>query len=112
MLRKQLPSVVLVMEGARDDVLVFLRFPQEPWRRIWSTNPLERVNKEITRRINVVGIFINDAAITRLMGSQLLEHQDEWQPARWCCFSEATKTKIPTPEEPLELMDGECARAY
>jgi putative transposase len=107
MLRKQFPTAVPVMEAARDDVLAFLHFPQEHWRKIWSTNPLERLNKEIKRRTNVVGIFPNDAAITRLVGSQLLEQQEEWQLERRCFFSEATMAKIPDPEEPLELMDGD-----
>jgi putative transposase len=73
MLRTQFPTAVSVMEAARDDMLAFLYFPQEHWCKIWSTNPLERLNKAIKRRTNVVGIFPNDAAITRLMGSQLLE---------------------------------------
>jgi transposase-like protein len=64
MLRKQFPSAVPEMEAARDDVLAFLYFPQEHCRKIWSTNPLERLNKEIKRRTNVVGIFTNDAAIS------------------------------------------------
>jgi transposase-like protein len=55
MLRKQFPTAVPVMEAARDDVLAFLHFPQEHRRKIWSTNPLERLNKEIKRRTNVVG---------------------------------------------------------
>ncbi|WFN60486.1 MULTISPECIES: transposase [unclassified Synechococcus] len=79
MLRKQFPGAVPVMEAARDDVLAFLYFPQEHLRKIWSTNPLERLNKETIRRPNVVGIFPNDAAIVRLVGSQLLEQQEEWQ---------------------------------
>ena len=62
MLRKPFPNAVPVMEAARDDVLAFLHFPQEHWRKVWSTNPLERLNKEIMRRTNVVGIFPNDAA--------------------------------------------------
>ena len=62
MLRKQFPTAVPIMEAARDDVLAFLHFPQEHWRKVWSTNPLERLNKEIKRRTNVVGIFPNDAA--------------------------------------------------
>ena len=109
MLRKQFPTAVLVMEAARDDVLAFLNFPQEHWRKVWSTNPLERLNKEIKRRTNVVGIFPNDAAIVWLVGAQLLEQQEEWQLERRRFFSEATMAKIPEPEEPLELADGEDA---
>jgi putative transposase len=109
MLRKQFPSAVPVMEAARDDELAFLNFPQEHWRKVWSTNPLERLNKEIKRRTNVVGIFPNDAAIVRLVGSQLLEQQEEWQLERRRFFSEATMAKIPEPDEPLELADGEGA---
>ena len=107
MLRKQFPGAVPVMEAARDDVLAFLCFPQEHWRKIWSTNPLERLNKEIKRRTNVVGIFPNDPAIVRLVGSQLLEQQEEWQLERRRFFSEATMAKIPEPEEPLELTDAD-----
>ena len=109
MLRKQFPSAVPVMEAARDDVLAFLHFPQEHWRKIWSTNPLERLNKEIKRRTNVVGIFPNDDAITRLVGSQLLEQQEEWQLERRRFFSEASMAKIPEPEEALELTDADPA---
>ena len=109
MLRKQFPSAVPVMEAARDDVLAFLNFPQEHWRKVWSTNPLERLNKEIKRRTNDVGIFPNDAAIVRLVGAQLLEQQEEWQLERRRFFSEATMAKIPEPDEALELTDGEDA---
>jgi putative transposase len=77
MLRKQFPSAVPIMEAARDGVLSFLHFPQEHWRMIWSTNPLDRLNKDIKRRTNVDGIIPNDAAITWLVGSQLLEQQEE-----------------------------------
>ncbi len=76
---------------------------------IWSTNPLERLNKEIKRRTNVVGIFPNDAAITLLVGSQLLEQQEEWQLERRRFFSEATMAKIPEPEEPLVLSETDPA---
>jgi len=109
MLRKQFPTAVKVMEAARDDVLAFLHFPQEHWRKVWSTNPLERLNKEIKRRSNVVGISPNDAAITRLVGSQLLEQQEEWPQERRRLFFEATMAMIPEPEEPLELTDAEPA---
>ena len=109
MLRKQFPSAVPVMEAARDDVLAFLNFPQEHWRKVWSTNPLERLNKEIKRRTNDVGIFPNDAAIVRLVGAQLLEQQEEWQLERRRFFSEAIMAKIPEPDEALERADWEGA---
>ena len=82
-------------------------FPSQHWKKVWSTNLLERVNEEIKRRTRVVGIFPNDASIVRLVGSQLLEQQEEWQLERRRFFSEATMAKIPDPEEPLELMDGD-----
>jgi putative transposase len=109
MLRKQFPTAALVMEAALDDVLAFLHFPQEHWCKISSNNPLELLNKEIKRRTNVVGIFPNDAAITRLVGSQLLEQQQEWQLERQRFFSAATMAKIPEPEEALELTDGDSS---
>ncbi len=107
MLRKQFPSAVPIMEAARDDVLAFLHFPQEHWRKVWSTNTIGRLNKEIKRRTKVVGISPNDDAIARLVGSQLLEQQEEWQLERPRFFSEATMAKIPEPEAPLELMGGD-----
>jgi putative transposase len=110
MLRKQFPGAVPVMEAARDDVLAFLHFPQEHWPNIWSTNPLERLNDApigalgsavIKRRTNVVGIFPNDAAIVRLVGSQLQEQQEEWQLERRRFFSEATIAMMPESEAML-----------
>ena len=80
-------------------------------QEIWSTNPLERLNKEIKRRTNVVGIFPNDAAIVRLVGSQLLEQQEEWQLERRRFFSEATMAKIPEQEEILEFSESDLTRA-
>ncbi len=118
MLRKQFPGAVPVMEAARDDVLAFLHFPQEHWPKIWSTNPLERLNVAprgalgsavIKRRTNVVGSFPNDAAIVRLESSQLLEQQEEWQLERRRFFSEPTMAKIPQPEALLGLTDGDPA---
>ncbi|MCP9911656.1 transposase [Cyanobium sp. BA20m-p-22] len=116
MLRKQFPTAMPVMDAARDDVLAFLYFPQEHWRKIWSTNPLERLNVAprgalgsamTKRRTNVVGNFPNDAASVRLVGSQLLEQQEEWQLEHRSFFSEATMAMIPEPEEPLELTDAD-----
>ena len=66
------------MEDAEADLLAFYAFPAEHWPKLRSTNPLERVNREIGRRSDVVGIFPNDAALLRLAGMLLIEQNDEW----------------------------------
>ena len=76
------PKLAETMARAEHDVLAYKTFPQSHWRQIHSTNPLERLNKEIKRRTNVVGIFPNQAAITRLVGALMLEQNDEWAVTR------------------------------
>ena len=77
-LRVRHPKLGQLMDDAKEDVLAFTGFPKEHWTKIYSTNPLERVNGEIKRRTNVVGIFPNDQSIIRLAGAILLEQNDEW----------------------------------
>jgi putative transposase len=77
-LRPHAPKVARLLEDAEADLLAFYGFPAEHWSKLRSTNPLERVNREIGRRSDVVGIFPNDAALLRLAGMLLLEQNDEW----------------------------------
>jgi putative transposase len=77
-LRPHAPKVARLLEDAEADLLAFYAFPAEHWSKLRSTNPLERVNREIGRRTDVVGIFPNDAALLRLAGMLLLEQNDEW----------------------------------
>jgi putative transposase len=79
MLGRQLPKVDQMMRKARDDVLAFTGFPVAHWKKIWSTNPLERLNREVKRRTDVVGVFPNPAALLRLAGAVLVEAHDERQ---------------------------------
>ena len=88
MLTRSHPKIAGMLEDAHDDLLAFTGFPVAHWRQIWSTNPLERVNKEIKRRTDVVGTFPNPAALLRLAGHVLIEQHDEWDGADRRYFSD------------------------
>ena len=77
-IRPKVPKLATLMDSAEQDVLAYMTFPRQHWTKLHSTNPIERLNGEIKRRTEVVGIFPNDDAIVRLVGALLLEQNDEW----------------------------------
>jgi len=115
-LYEKLPAVAEHLELARADILAFTVFPKEIWRQIWSNNPNERLNREIRRRTDVVGIFPNREAVIRLVGAVLAEQHDEWAEQRRYLGLEALKNAravltdresvTPTEEVPTDLIAG------
>jgi transposase-like protein len=99
-LRPKLPKLSALMDGAQADVLAYMDFPREHRAKLHSTNPLERLNGEIKRRTEVVGIFPNEAALLRLVGAILLEQNDEWAVQRARYMTLETISQIG--EDPLQ----------
>jgi putative transposase len=93
-LGRQFPGVEAMLRDAGPDLCAFAAFSQAHWQKIWSTTPLGRVNKEIKRRSNVVGVFPNEASVLRLAGSVLLEVHDEWQVSERRYLSEGSMAKL------------------
>ena len=93
-LERRLPKIAAMLEDAEDDVLAFYAFAVEHWPKLRSTNPLERFNREIGRRTDVVGIFPDDASLIRLAGMLCIEQNDEWLVGRRYLSAESTSLVI------------------
>jgi len=99
------PQAAELLREAEEDVLAYMAFPQEHWSRIYSTNPLERLNKEVKRRTHVVGIFPDVPSVERLVGALLMDIHDEWQVGRRY-FSLESMRKLLAPEEAVRQITG------
>jgi putative transposase len=107
MLGRQFPKLEILLRDAAPELLAFTSFPVSHWKKVWSTNPLERLNKEIKRRTDVVGVFPNPEALLRLAGAVLVEAHDEWQVSDRRYLSEGSMALlIQAPKEvaPAQLM--------
>jgi len=107
MLGRQFPKLETMLRDAAEDLLAFTSFPPSHGKKLWSTNPLERLNKEVKRRTDVVGVFPNPEALLRLAGAVLVEAHDEWQVSDRRDLSEASMALLahaPKEVAPAQLM--------
>ena len=103
-MRPKLPKLAALMDEAEPDVLAYMTFPREHRVKLHSTNPIERLNGEIKRRTTVVGIFPNEAAITRLVGAILMEQSDEWADRRARYMT--LETMAPVSDNPIIVLSA------
>ncbi|WP_420866410.1 transposase [Carbonactinospora thermoautotrophica] len=113
-LEAKFPAAAEHLQAAREDLLAFPAYPREAWRQIWSTNPQERLNNQIRRRTDVVGIFPDRASTVRLVGAVLAEQTDEWAEARRYMSTELlakARLKAMTGESPTQPIAPEAIPA-
>ena len=104
-LERSAPKVAHLLAAAEEELLAFMAFPAEHWTKLRSTNPLERVNREIGRRSDVVGIYPNDAALVRLAGALLIEQNDEWLVGRRYLSEESLRAVLAGPADAARVVE-------